>query len=601
MKTSCRIAILLIYSLMLVSPTRAFSIQDAFGPKVQKQIDSLNRIISQSSTDTAIASAYVGLAEILYVSDIDKLENLSIKAMEIADRNLAKSSTREIEKRAFRRSLAAALNNIGYVHDIKGDIPLALEYYNKAIKVLEVIGSKEGVASALNSMAYLYVNQGDSARALEFYQRSLKIEEEIGAKEKMASSLKSIGAIYGNQNDITLALEYYNRSLEMYKEINYQEGMASSLNNIGVIYSGQGDSTRALPNFRKSLAIKEELGDLEGAAYALSSIGNLYENLGEPEAALSYYTQALEIRKEIEDKHGISISLNNIGRLTLESGDVETAKAMAKQSLELANELAHPPIIRNASKLLSEVLKAEDNYEEALKMHELYIMMRDSVLKQEIEAAVLQKEAKHQIDAREAKIVLLDKENEIIKAQAANERIVLIGGAIGILALMLFLWRLSVKNASLSLAARTLKASNKTIGMQKDQAEENLEKQHDKTETLEEQIEQLKSPDSHLITLNSSGLILDVNKIFYIESQNRYVLITYHDRDKTDSIYERTSLKDFIQTLPTGFVQIHRSYVVNMAQIRSRASKYKLIMKDDELLPISESQVEAFDKALNPV
>ncbi|PCH86142.1 MAG: hypothetical protein COB88_09010 [Flavobacteriales bacterium] len=586
---------------MLVSPTRAFSIQDAFGPKVQKQIDSLNRIISQSSTDTAIASAYVGLAEILYVSDIDKLENLSIKAMEIADRNLAKSSTREIEKRAFRRSLAAALNNIGYVHDIKGDIPLALEYYNKAIKVLEVIGSKEGVASALNSMAYLYVNQGDSARALEFYQRSLKIEEEIGAKEKMASSLKSIGAIYGNQNDITLALEYYNRSLEMYKEINYQEGMASSLNNIGVIYSGQGDSTRALPNFRKSLAIKEELGDLEGAAYALSSIGNLYENLGEPEAALSYYTQALEIRKEIEDKHGISISLNNIGRLTLESGDVETAKAMAKQSLELANELAHPPIIRNASKLLSEVLKAEDNYEEALKMHELYIMMRDSVLKQEIEAAVLQKEAKHQIDAREAKIVLLDKENEIIKAQAANERIVLIGGAIGILALMLFLWRLSVKNASLSLAARTLKASNKTIGMQKDQAEENLEKQHDKTETLEEQIEQLKSPDSHLITLNSSGLILDVNKIFYIESQNRYVLITYHDRDKTDSIYERTSLKDFIQTLPTGFVQIHRSYVVNIAQIRSRASKYKLIMKDDELLPISESQVEAFDKALNPV
>ena len=586
---------------MLVSPTRAFSLQDAFGPKVQKQIDSLNRIISQGSADTAIASAYVGLAEILYVSDIDKLENLSIKAMEIADRNLAKSSTREIEKRAFRRSLAAALNNIGYVHDIKGDIPLALEYYNKAIKVLEVIGSKEGVASALNSMAYLYVNQGDSARALEFYQRSLKIEEEIGAKEKMASSLKSIGAIYGNQNDITLALEYYNRSLEMYKEINYQEGMASSLNNIGVIYSGQGDSTRALPNFRKSLAIKEELGDLEGAAYALSSIGNLYENLGEPEAALSYYTQALEIRKEIEDKHGISISLNNIGRLTLESGDVETAKAMAKQSLELANELAHPPIIRNASKLLSEVLKAEDNYEEALKMHELYIMMRDSVLKQEIEAAVLQKEAKHQIDAREAKIVLLDKENEIIKAQAANERIVLIGGAIGILALMLFLWRLSVKNASLSLAARTLKASNKTIGMQKDQAEENLEKLHDKTETLEEQIEQLKSPDSHLITLNSSGLILDVNKIFYIESQNRYVLITYHDRDKTDSIYERTSLKDFIQTLPTGFVQIHRSYVVNMAQIRSRASKYKLIMKDDELLPISESQVEAFDKALNPV
>ena len=590
--------LILLHVLFMAGALFGANIPDAFGPTVQGQIDSLNRIISQSSSDTAIASAYIGLAEILYVSDMDTLETLSIRAMEIADENLAKSSTKEIEKRAFRRSLAAALNNIGYVHDIKGDIPQALEYYNKALSVMEVIGSKDGMASALNSMAYLYVNQGDSAHALEFYHRSLKIEEEIGAKERMASSLKSIGAIYGNQNDITLALEYYNRSLEMYEEINYQEGMASSLNNIGVIYSGQGDSARALPYFRRSLIIKEALGDQEGVAYTLSSIGNLYENLGVSEAALDYYRKALNIREEIGDKHGISISLNNIGRITLEGGDVESAKAMATQSLELANQLAHPPIIRNASKLLSEVLKAQDNYEEAFKMHELYIVMRDSVLKQEIEKVVLQKAAKHEIAAREAKIKLQDKDNEILKAEVANQRLIVIGGSIGILALILFLWRLSAKNASLSLAARTLTASNKTIGMQKNQAERHLEKLHNKNENLEEQIERLSSPESNLITLNSSGLILDVNKIYYIESQNRYVLITYHDKDKTESIYERTSLKDFIQLLPSEFVQIHRSYVVNMSQIRSRASKYKLIMKDDELLPISESQVQTFDQAL---
>ena len=591
------ICFVLIWSLL--GPKDSHANEVAFGPNVQRQIDSLNLVIKLNSADTAVASAYVALAEILYVSDMDKLESLSFKAMEIADRNLAKSSTSESEKQSFQRTLAASLNNIGYVHDIKGDIPQALEYYNKALKVLEDLGSKEGAASAMNSMAYLYVNQGDSVRALEYYHKSLKIEEEIGSKEKMASSLKNIGAIYGNQNDITLALEYYLRSLEMYEEIEYREGMASSLNNIGVIYSGAGDSAQALQNFRKSLDLKEELGDQEGAAYSLSSIGNLYENVGMAAQALDYYRRSLKIREEIGDKHGISISLNNIGRLTLEGGDVESAKAFATQSLELATELAHPPIIRNASKLLSEVLKAEDNYEEAFKMHELYIMMRDSVLKQEIEKAVLQKEAKHKIEAGEAKITLLDKENEIIKAQAANERILVIGSGIGILALMLFLWRLSAKNASLSLAARTMVASNKTIGMQKDQAIDRLENLKDKHDNLAAEMEQLKSPESNLITLNSSGLILDVTRIYYIESQNRYVLITYHDNNKTDSIYERTSLKDFMLLLPEAFVQIHRSYVVNVAQIRSRASKYKLIMKDDELLPISESQVDAFDQVMN--
>jgi len=572
--------------------------QDSFGPDIQQQIDSLYTIIANKKSDTSLASAYVDLAEILYVGDIDTLEKLSRKAIEIADKNLNRSSTNNGEKKSFRRSLAAAFNNIGYVHDIKGNIPQALEYYNKALNVLQLLGSKEGIASAMNSMAYLYINQGDSAKALEYYHKSLKIEEEIGSKEKMASSLKSIGAIYGNQNDLTLALEYYHRSLDMYEEIDYKEGMASSLNNIGVIHSGQGDSTKALFFFNKSLAIKEELGDQEGMAYSLSSIGNLYEAMDHPETALDFYRKSLAIRREVGDRHGISISLNNIGRLTLESGDVATAKTMAAQSLEIANELAHPPIIRNASKLLSEVLKAENNYEEALKMHELYIVMRDSVLKQEIEKAVLQKAARHEIEAREAKIALQNKDNVILKGEVANQRILVIGAAIGILSLLLFLWRLSVKNATLKLASRTLKASNKTIGMQKDQAESNLTQLHNKTETLEGQLERLKSHESNLITLKSSGLILDVNKIYYIESQNRYVLITYHDNDKTDSIYERSSLKDFIQLLPGEFVQIHRSYIVNTTQIRSRASKYKLIMKDGEMLPVSESQVDTFDEAL---
>jgi len=582
---------------MTTQPARSMLTQDPFGPDIQQQIDSLYNIITNRKSDTSLATAYVELAEILYVADIDTLEKLSRKTIEIADRELSKSTTSEEEKNALRRSLARALNNIGYVHDIKGDIPRALEYYNRALNVLQLLGSKEGIASAMNSMAYLYINQGDSAKALEYYHKSLKVEEEIGSKEKMATSLKSIGAIYGNQNDLTLALEYYHRSLDIYKEINYKEGMASSLNNIGAIHSGEGDSTKALFFFKESFTIKEALGDQEGMAYTLSIMGNLYETMDHPESALNYYRRSLAIRKKIGDMHGISISLNNIGRLKLESGDVATAKAMAAQSLAIAHELAHPPIIRNASKLLSEVLKAEDNYEEALKMHELYIIMRDSVLKQEIEKAVLQKAARHEIETREAKIVLQDKDNEILKGEVANQRTMVIGAAIGILSLLLFLWKLSVKNASLKLVSRTLEASNKTIGMQKDQAERNVKHLHNKAETLEDQIEQLKTHESNLITLKSSGLILDVNKIYYIESQNRYVLITYHDNDKTDSIYERSSLKDFIQLLPDEFVQIHRSYVVNTSQSKSRASKYKLIMKDDEVLPISESQVDAYDKA----
>ena len=595
--------ILLIAGISYFSPeiiAQAGGPANVYPKEVKLQIDSLRAVLSTNAHDTSKAFAYVGLAELLYVADIDILKNLCEKAKSIAELNLKKTSLTAAERIAFKTALAGAFNNIGYVYDIKGSISKALENYHHALKLQQEIGAKEGIASSLNSIAYLYVNQGDSTRALEYYHKSLKIEEALGSKQRMATSLTNIGAIYGDQNDISLALEYYHRSLKMYEEIGYKEGMASSLNNIGVIYSGEGDSTLALEYYNKAVAIKEGLGDKKGVAHSLNSIGHMYKSHGNNARALLYYNKSLKIREQIDDRQGIAVSLTNIGEISLEQGEVSESKVMAKKSLELAKVLGSPAIIRNASKLLSEVLKEEDNYEEALKMHELYIMMRDSVLNQEIKNATLKQEAQFQIAQGEAKIKLLDKEKQIIAARVTYQRNLAIGAGFGVLVLILFLWRLSINNARLKLGARTLEASNKTIGMQKDQAEAHLTNLQDENTNLEEKLENLREPGNNILTMNSSGLRLDVDKIYCVESQNRYLLITYH-ADRIESIYERTSLKDFIQQLPTNFVQIHRSYCINTAHIKSRVSKYKLIMKDDQLLPISQSYVDDLDKALKQV
>lgn len=558
-----------------------------FGPGVQKQIDSLTQIIEGNVYDTSLCHAYIDLSELLYAYDIDTLKRLSEFAKIIAEKNLTKSSLSKVERRVFKTALAAALSNIAYVYDIKGEISTALGYYKQALNLYETLKNQEGMASSLNNIGYIYANQDDSTKALEFYLRSLKIEEEIGSKERIASSLTNIGAIYGHQDDISLALEYYRRSYKMCKEIGYKEGMASALNNIGNIYKGESKDEKALEYFQEALILKVEMKDKDGMAYSFIDIGNVYESMGNFTEALNYYTQSLAIREDTGNKLGIAISLNNIGRITLAQGAIKEAKKLATKSFTISKELGLLAIIRNSSKLLHNVLKEEDNYKEALKMHELYISMRDSVYKQEVRNKIIKQEAQLEIENKEAKIELLDKENEIKKAQIKNQRNLFVGGTIGIFGLVLFLWRLSIKNARLKLAARTLEASNKTISMQKNQAERSLAKLHDS----------IKNPEPTIITLNSSGLRIDTSKIFYVESQNRYVLLTYQE-DKIESIYERTSLKDFLLNLPTGFVQIHRSYCININYIKSRVSKYKIIMQDNQLLPISASFVDEFDKVI---
>jgi tetratricopeptide (TPR) repeat protein len=50
--------------------------------------------------------------------------------------------------------------------------------------------------------------------ALEYYQKSLKIEEESGNKRGIGINLNNIGGIYSEQGNYPLALDYFQKSLK---------------------------------------------------------------------------------------------------------------------------------------------------------------------------------------------------------------------------------------------------------------------------------------------------------------------------------------------------------------------------------------------------
>tara|TARA_B100000809_G_C14901342_1_gene446375 strand:- start:534 stop:701 length:168 start_codon:yes stop_codon:yes gene_type:complete len=54
-------------------------------------------------------------------------------------------------------------------------VPLALDYCSKSLKIREEIGGKRGIANYLNNVGIIYKNQGDIPKAIDYYHRSLKI------------------------------------------------------------------------------------------------------------------------------------------------------------------------------------------------------------------------------------------------------------------------------------------------------------------------------------------------------------------------------------------------------------------------------------------
>ena len=347
-----------------------------FTKEKQAQIDSLNTIINSPPHDTSLASAYVELSKHLAMSNIDTMITLCQQAKVLAEEVLATQPSPLIKK-SMLSSLAEAINNIGYIYMIKGEVQKALEYMHESLKVFEELGNKKGIAAGLNNIGYIYKNKGEIQKGLEYYQKSLKIKEELGDKDGIANSLNNIAMIYNIQGEIQKALKYLHKSLKIEEELGDKPGIAASLNNIGFIHESQGETQNALDYYDKSLRIQQELGDKQGIASGLNNIGSIYNNQGGVRKGLEYLHKSLRIREELGDKNGIAESLSNIGTIYDSQGETIKALEYYYKSLRIREELGDKIGIGNSLNNIGdtyldqgEIQKGLKYFLQSLKIHE---------------------------------------------------------------------------------------------------------------------------------------------------------------------------------------------------------------------------------------
>jgi serine phosphatase RsbU (regulator of sigma subunit) len=353
---------------------------------------------------------------------------------------LLKNNPSEKLTKALHVHLASALNNIGYLYYIQGELIKALEYYHKSIKVQEELGEKTGLAACLIGIGSIYSSQGNIPKALDYNHRSLKVYEEIGNKLGIAACLNNIGTIYNGQGELPNALKYFIKSQNIYEEIGEKSGLATSLNNIGAIYKDQGDIPKSLEYYHKSLKIYEEIANKSGIATSLINIGYVYSIQGDILKALDYHHKSLKLSEEVKDKNGLIASLNRIGTLEIEQGEFASAENHLQRSLKLARELGSPSLISASSYKLSKLAKKQGRQEFALQMYELHIQMRDSINNEATQKASAQQQAKY---AYEKQKVIDDSEHDkqiaIEQEAKARQKVITYAtaGGLGLVAIFL--------------------------------------------------------------------------------------------------------------------------------------------------------------------
>ena len=507
----------------------AQSTTDTERSRSARTIDSLKQVIKTAKHDTTRISAYYAWGDVYLYLIPDTAMIYYEKSKALAEKFLAFKLSSNVAYTA-KKQLANALNNIGYIYSNQGDIPKAIEYYNKSLKIQEDIGDKNGLASCYYNIGIVHKEQGsyDNAleyyfkalkikeeiqdkkgmascyngigivnlykgsydKALEYFLKSLKIDEKLGDKEGMSSSYNNIGFVHDDQGSYDKAIEYYLKALKIKKELGDKKGMSGCYNNIGSVYYSQCSYDNALEYFFKSLIIKAELLDKKGMSNCYNNIGNVHNSQGNYDKAIEYYLKALQIFEELGDKNGIAASYVNIASLNISLADSSTFNK--KQYLQyltksieygtnaivLAQEIKAIPMENGAANTLMNAYKKLGNFKKSIEYAEIFISTKDSMFSEEKTKSLAEMGAKYESEKRELTIQKLEKEQllqtETIarkNAESKKQRILIfsfLAGFIIILVFSIFLYRLFIQK---KLANVILSQQKEEISAQRDEIE----------------------------------------------------------------------------------------------------------------------------------
>ncbi|MBI2259473.1 MAG: tetratricopeptide repeat protein [Flavobacteriia bacterium] len=250
----------------------------------------------------------------------------------------------------YNIALSDAYNNVGFMYENYGDIPKAIEYYHKSLKIREKLKDLIGMGVSYNNLGVTHLNLGDTLNAIKYYKKSIKIFEKNHDKRSLSTAYNNLGIIYKHQGKLNLALHYYNKSYSLRLTNNQadQIGLANSLNNIGHVYLKKNDISKALYCFKESLKYGEKSFNKRSISISLASIGSLY---------FDNYKQLGLSKKEGENK-AINYSL---------------------KGLKIAKEIGYPDQIVRHANLLYRIYNETGSYKKALEMKILEVQMNDSL------------------------------------------------------------------------------------------------------------------------------------------------------------------------------------------------------------------------------
>jgi two-component system, sensor histidine kinase and response regulator len=144
-------------------------------------------------------------------------------------------------------SLANAALHVGNAHIYQKHYDEALPHYLRVVELRMALNDQVGMAFAYNNIGFVYKGKGELPKALDFYQRAMLVMKEVESSQKvdLSAVLDNIGDVYALTGDTRKALDHYQQSL------NYARKQGSSMR-LMEVYTDLSDTYFKLKDYNQA-------------------------------------------------------------------------------------------------------------------------------------------------------------------------------------------------------------------------------------------------------------------------------------------------------------------------------------------------------------
>ena len=328
----------------------------------------------------------------------------------------------------------------------EGQANEALHFAKKAKQVTPE-GTDVSIIGAIDiAISKGYLRIGEYDKSLEYALKGEKVALESLDSSLLASSLDVRGNIMVANQQYDKALVYFKRYTDILLSLGEDQTAARGFTNIGIVNVLKKDISSAFPFFKKAISISERFQDEYLKAFAYGSLGNTFVHANLLDSAVIYLQKSLTSYKATNNVFGILRASDQIGKLHRRRGDHEKALSVLLPAYKQSQELSTIKLSDDLAEQIGECYEQLKDYERATEYYKVHMVLKDSMLNEQITNAVNDANTKYETEKKEAEIERLALEDELNQVRITQQRLALGISIFGIGILSFLLYRLFGQN-----------------------------------------------------------------------------------------------------------------------------------------------------------